>query len=181
MGGLPTEKPHEIQEQEEEKTYRVTVPRVSIEIPERTVDQTVYTTSVEAETSTPPVGNRLGTPESMVDDRNELAYLEEVGDEFYPGDIDPIDPPKGASEPDEFNGPETKEPGPVEKPKKERKKKVQGEPPSRVSTRVTKGQNNITFTKENFVTYVSFIATQVATHYIPKNLKDALSGPYREK
>jgi hypothetical protein len=181
MGDLPCEEPDKTKEQEEETTYRVTIPRASKEEIGETEGQAEKTTEVEDETSIPSVGNRYGTPESIVDNRNELAYPEEQGDEYYPEDIDPLDPPERASEPNELEEQETEEPGPVEKPKKERKKRVQGEPPSRVSTRTTKGQHNDVFSKENFVTYVSFIATQIAMHYIPKTLKDALGGPNCEK
>ena len=179
MGDLPDEKPLEIKEPEEDKTYHVTIPRTGGEEPEDREDQAEITTGVEDETSTPPVGHRYGTPESMVDNRNELAYPpEEDDDVFYPADIDPVVSPERVSK---INEPENRESEPVEKPKNEQKKKVKGEPPTRVSTRATKGQNNDEFKKKNYISYVTFIAMQVATYYIPKTLKEAMSGPNREK
>ena len=179
MGDLPDEKPLEIKEPEEDKTYHVTILRTGGEEPEDREDQAEITTGVEDETSTPPVGHRYGTPESMVDNRNKLAYPpEEDDDVFYPADINPVVSPERVSK---INEPENRESEPVEKPKNEQKKKVKGEPPTRVSTRATKGQNNDEFKKKNYISYVTFIATQVATHYIPKTLKEAMSGPNREK
>ena len=83
MGDLPDEKPLEIKEPEEDKTYHVTILRTGGEEPEDREDQVEITTGVEDETSTPPVGHRYGTPESMVDDRNELAYPPEEDDDVF--------------------------------------------------------------------------------------------------
>jgi hypothetical protein len=46
-----------------------------------------------------------------------------------------------------------------------------------VSTRKNKGQRNDQFEKQHFVTYVAFIAAQISNYFIPKTLKEALTGP----
>ena len=107
MGDLPDKKPLEIKEPEEDKTYHITISQTGGEEPEDREDQAEITTGVEDETSTPPVGHRYGTPESMVDNRNKLAYPpEEDDDVFYPADINPVVSPERVSK---INEPENGE------------------------------------------------------------------------
>jgi hypothetical protein len=133
---------------------------------------------VEDKTSIPPVGYRYETPESIAGNQDKQTYLLEDDDIFYPADINSVNYPKRVIN---NNIPKNEEVRPVEKSKTERKKKAQGYQPMQVSTRINKGQNNNTFSKENFITYVSFITTQIAMHYILKTLKKALGRPNHEK
>ena len=51
---------------------------------------------------------------------------------------------------------------------------------TRVSSRSTKGQHTDKFAKKHFVNYVTFVAVQISSFYIPKNLMEALTGPEKE-
>ena len=51
------------------------------------------------------------------------------------------------------------------------------EQPNRVSTRSNKGQYVDPFFEEHFVTYVSFIATQIEKYFVPNSFKEIMACP----
>ena len=137
--------------------------------------------------STVPAGYRYNTPDSI----NEGANRGEESDpeEWYPADI-----PQGDFEetvPEEQNLPEEKEYDPEnsevsnttveKKPRKRQPRKCkEQEEPSRSSSRANKEKHNDAFAKEHFLTYVNFVAAQIAKQFVPQSLKQAIEGPEKD-
>jgi hypothetical protein len=177
---LPEELLDEVRETEEESTYRITIPNGQAE--EESIQKPAGS---EDETSEDPTGYRYATPDSIAGGDEDA---ENPDQEWYPEDIDPEaqDSTGGGTVPEEQED-ETSEQAVV--PQETEEKKAKGrrsrkdktpQEPTRSSSRKNKGEHNDAFAKEHFITYVSFVAAQIAKQFVPQSLKAAIEGPDRD-
>ena len=142
----------------------------------------------DPERSATPASYRYNTPNSM--DERANPGEESEPEEWYPADVQQEDfeeqnaPEKQDSPEEQENEPENLEASDtiVETKSKKRQSKKGKEPqePTRSSSRVNKEQHNERFAKEHFITYMSFVAAQIAKQFIPQSLKQAIEGPEKD-
>ena len=199
---IPEETLEAIREYEEERTYTVIIPQTGTENKEaeETDIDNHKVLEPDTESSIVPTPFRYDTPESIEGIPNEnyegsSNQNEDDNDEqWYPADINPriagTEHDQGNDQnqtgeqvaTEENNNDENKTSKKL-KSKTGRKKTCESNKdmePTRVSNRSTKGQHTDAFTKKHYITYVSFVAAQVAKQFIPGSFKEAIGEPDRE-
>jgi hypothetical protein len=174
-----------LKNKEETRTYRAMIPGNKKGKTEERENLNIEPkpAGVDPERSATPAGYRYNTPDSI---NGVAGYIEESDpEEWYPADIQQDDfeeqiVPEEQIAPEEQDSLEEQENEP-EKPKKSQsRKRKESQQPTRSSSRVTKGQNNNSFAKEHYLTYVSFVAAQIAKQFVPQSLKQAIEGPEKD-
>lgn len=174
----------EIKEIEEESTYRATIPRVANEH----VQAAPKPDGRDPERSATPAAQRYGTPDSM--DEATAPDNDSDTEEWYPADIqqdnfedqddanrEPVENRTALREQeDESSGQATEQ----KTEKGQSRKGKERQEPTRSSTRTNKGQRNDAFAKEHYITYVNFVAAQVAKQFVPQSFKAAIESSNRD-
>ena len=168
-----------ISQKEEDKTYRVVIRQEEKKAQRDLTDQTKKPTASEVETSAESAGHRYGTPESI--EESVGCDPESEHEIWYPADIIPVVSQQDV-EPVVSRSADQSESSNIrdKKPAAKETRESTDEPEVRVSARKNKGQRNDQFEKQHFVTYVAFVAAQISNYFIPKTLKEALTGPDKE-